>query len=164
MPKHHIRIKTYGTVDELNSFLGLLRDGLEDERIRAEILEIQNRLFTIGASLAAENEKAKNFKPDLLPEDVELLESRIDSMTEQLPPMRFFILPGGHHTISTCHICRTICRRAERQVSELNDLEPIEDIVIIYLNRLSDYLFILGRKIAHIKNITEIPWKGRKQD
>ena len=161
--KSHIRIESYGTVDELNSHLGLLSDHLTDEHTKVILKEIQDRLFTIGSSLACDPEKEPLMKiPDLKESDVTLLENEIDKMNEVLPAMKSFILPGGHITISQAHICRCVCRRAERICTGLlehNDF--VEPLVIKYLNRLSDYLFVVARYIGHILNISEIPWKPR---
>ena len=161
VPKHHIRIEAYGTVDELNSFLGLIRDQSIDEHSVKTILEIQDRLFTIGSTLAADPGKSKMKIPDLKVQDVTLLEKEMDCMNEVLPEMRSFILPGGHTTVSFCHIARCVCRRAERKVIELSQSSFVDELVIIYLNRLSDYLFVLSRKLAMDLNATEIPWKAK---
>ncbi len=161
VPKYHIRINAYGTIDELNSFLGLLRDSELNSERKKFLQEIQTRLFAIGSSLAAETDKARSIKPDITENDIQLLESAIDVMNDQLPQMRNFILPGGHTTVSYCHIARTVCRRAERLVIELNDTEEVEEMVIVYLNRLSDYLFTLARMLGSELNAEEIPWKPR---
>ncbi len=159
--KNHVRINAYGTIDELNAFLGLTSDlEINDQRI-AFIRLIQFRLFTVGSSLAAEPGKSKVFKPDLEKNDILSLEQEIDHMNESLPPMRNFIIPGGHQLVSNTHIARTVCRRAERLVIGLSELENVEEIVIRYLNRLSDYLFVLARMQAHELKIQEIPWKPR---
>ncbi len=159
--KNHERINAYGTIDELNAFLGLTSDlEINDQRI-AFIRLIQFRLFTVGSSLAAEPGKSKVFKPDLEKNDILSLEQEIDHMNESLPPMRNFIIPGGHQLVSNTHIARTVCRRAERLVIGLSELENVEEIVIRYLNRLSDYLFVLARMQAHELKIQEIPWKPR---
>lgn len=161
--KSHIRIESYGTVDELNSHLGLLSDHLTDEHTKVILKEIQDRLFTIGSSLACDPEKEPLMKiPDLKESDVTLLENEIDKMNEALPAMKSFILPGGHIAISQAHICRCVCRRAERICTGLlehNDF--VDPLVIKYMNRLSDYLFVVARYIGHILNISEIPWKPR---
>lgn len=159
--KYNLRINAYGTVDELNSFLGLVGD-LEISEKRIELIrEIQSRLFTVGSSLAAENERALDFKPDLEEQDVLRLENAIDEMDAAIPPLSNFVLPCGHQLVSTTHIARTVSRRAERIVIELSDEEEVEEIVIKYLNRLSDYLFVLARKQAHDMKIKEIQWKPR---
>ena len=159
--KSHERINTYGTIDELNSFLGLVSD-LETEKHRVKFIRnIQSRLFTIGSSLAAETDRAKDFKPDLEESDIIELEEAIDTMNESLPRMKNFIIPGGHQLISSTHIARTVCRRAERLIINLSEAEDIEEIIIRYLNRLSDYLFVLARKQGQELGIEEIPWKPR---
>ena len=159
--KDNVRIESYGTVDELNAYIGLLVDIISDKDLIKELNEIQDRLFTIGSILAADPDKSSMKLPPLLNEDIENLENWIDKNNSALPEMRFFILPGGHQHISFCHIARCVCRRAERRVVELNSVEFIDEIVITYLNRLSDYLFILCRKIAHDLNIQEKPWHPR---
>jgi cob(I)alamin adenosyltransferase len=161
--KAHLRIETYGTVDELNSYIGLCKDLLTDKNSNKVLQEVQDRLFTIGAALACDPEKETKMKiPDLEEEDITLLEKEIDKMNETLPPMKSFILPGGHVTVSHIHISRCICRRAERCCvrleAEQNEVEPI---IIKYLNRLSDYLFVLARYAGHLLNIAELPWKPR---
>lgn len=161
--KSHIRIDSYGTVDELNSFIGLLSDYSDNEQIKKNLKEIQDRLFTIGSSLACDPDKESGLKiPDLKESDVQFLENEIDKMNEELPAMKNFILPGGHPAVSTAHIARCVCRRAERIcVAMKEDDLFIEPLVIKYLNRLSDYLFVLGRYLGHILNVPEIPWKPR---
>lgn len=163
VPKSHLRIEAYGTTDELNSYIGLCRDHISDEQSRAMLQEIQDRLFTIGSSLACDPEKETKLKiPDLKEEDITLLEKEIDRMNAAIPTMKSFILPGGHITVSHLHVARCICRRAERCCVRLElEKEEIELIVIKYLNRLSDYLFVLARYIAHQLNALEIPWKPR---
>ena len=161
VPKHHIRIEAYGTVDELNSHIGLIRDQQINEHHKTILNEIQDRLFTIGASLASDPEKSKMKIPDLKEEDITLLENEIDKMNEALPEMRSFVLPGGHTTVSFCHIARCVCRRAERNTIHLTENEFVADLVIKYLNRLSDYLFVLSRKLTQDLNAPEIPWKPR---
>ncbi len=161
VPKHHIRIESYGTVDELNSHIGMIRDQDIDQHSKNILIEIQDRLFTIGASLASDPEKSKMKIPDLKEEDVVLLESEIDKMNEELPEMKSFVLPGGHTTVSYCHIARCVCRRAERLTIHLSENDFVADLVIIYLNRLSDYLFVLSRKLSLDLNALEIPWKPR---
>ena len=163
MPKSHIRIESYGTVDELNSFIGLVSDYLSDEHSKTILKEIQDRLFTIGSSLACDPDKDTKMEiPDLKEADVLLLETEIDSMNEVLPVMKNFILPGGHVAISTAHVARCVCRRAERACVNMQELEMFVDpLVIKYLNRLSDYLFVLARYIGHILNVPEVVWKAR---
>jgi len=194
VPKSHLRIASYGTIDELNSFIGLLTDHLavsahhrqladnlaaasqaaitgqasppvveELRRAIEQLREIQDRLFTIGASLATDPEKESKMKiPDLKEDDLTLLEKEIDRMDDLLPQMKSFILPGGHVAISTAHVCRCVCRRAERICVQLQEeQEYIEPIVIQYINRLSDYLFTLARYVGHLLEIAELPWKPR---
>ena len=159
--KTELRIEAYGTVDELNSYIGLLRDQ-EINNNRKEILkEIQDRLFTIGSILASEPEQTKKRIPDLHESDIELLEKEMDKMDESLEPMRFFILPGGHQSVSFGHLARTVCRRAERIVLRLAQESEVNELVIKYLNRLSDYLFVLCRMMIKDLNIEEISWKPR---
>ncbi|MDG1276746.1 MAG: cob(I)yrinic acid a,c-diamide adenosyltransferase [Algoriphagus sp.] len=161
VPKSDLRIDAYGTVDELNSYIGLLRDQ-EVNKDRSELLkEIQDRLFTIGADLATVPGKDKVKKPDLLSEDIELLEKEMDQMELKLPPLTAFILPGGHTAVSFCHLARTVCRRTERITVELASFEPVSELVIQYLNRLSDYLFVLGRMMALELDVEEVTWKPR---
>ncbi|WP_075350722.1 cob(I)yrinic acid a,c-diamide adenosyltransferase [Algoriphagus marinus] len=161
VPKSDLRIDVYGTVDELNSYIGLLRDQ-EVNKDRSELLkEIQDRLFTIGADLATVPGKDKVKKPDLLSEDIELLEREMDQMELKLPPLTAFILPGGHTAVSFCHLARTVCRRTERITVELASFEPVSELVIQYLNRLSDFLFVLGRMMALELDVEEVTWKPR---
>ena len=157
------RIESYGTVDELNSYIGLVADYLIDEHTKITLKEIQDRLFTIGSSLACDPDKEPLMKiPDLQPTDTLLLENEIDKMNEVLPEMKNFILPGGHVAVSTAHIARCVCRRAERLcVSLKEDNSFIDPLVIIYLNRLSDYLFVLARYIGHLYHAIEIAWRPR---
>jgi cob(I)alamin adenosyltransferase len=160
--KSHLRIEAYGTVDELNSFIGLLSDQLPPS-FPTLLREIQDRLFTIGSSLACDPEKEPKFSiPDLHEADIQLLEKAIDTMDAELPSMRSFVLPGGHPAVSTAHIARCVCRRAERGVVRLQDEDAFVDpLVLQYLNRLSDYLFELARFIGHRLAVPEIPWKPR---
>jgi cob(I)alamin adenosyltransferase len=161
VPKHHLRIESYGTVDELNSYIGLIRDQDIDERDKQILKEIQDRLFTIGSSLASDPERSKMIIPDLHEADIELLEKEMDTMNEKLPELRHFILPGGNNAISFCHIARCVCRRAERLAVNLSAESTVEEKVNIYLNRLSDYLFVLARKIGNEQNIPENQWIPR---
>lgn len=161
VPKHHIRIESYGTVDELNSWIGLIADqGIGGDKKRI-LKEIQDRLFTIGSSLAADPERSKMVIPDLITADIELLEKEIDGMNDELPDLRHFILPGGATTVSYCHIARCVCRRAERLTVHLAEESEVNEKVIIYLNRLSDYLFVLARKIANELKVPENEWIPR---
>jgi len=161
--KGHIRIETYGTIDELNSYIGLVGDHCKDEHSKNILKEIQDRLFTIGSSLACDPEKEiKMSIPDLKETDIILLEKEIDKMNEQLPEMKHFILPGGHIAVSTTHIARCVCRRAERWcVNMMEQNLFVEPLIIKYLNRLSDYLFVLARYVGHLLQTPEIAWKPR---
>ncbi len=163
VPKSHLRIESYGTVDELNSYIGLCRDHIQTDTVRALLREIQDRLFTIGSSLACDPVKEPGLNiPDLKEEDVILLEKDIDRMNEGIPPMKNFILPGGHIAVSHLHVARCICRRAERSCVRLKmEDTKVEAIIIKYLNRLSDHLFVLSRYISHQLHVEEIPWKPR---
>ncbi len=163
VPKSHIRIETYGTVDELNSFIGVVSDYLTDTAVKLTLKEIQDRLFTIGSSLACDPDKEPMMKmPDLKESDIVYLEGEIDQMNEVLPPMKAFILPGGHLAVSTTHVARCVCRRAERCCVNMQEQELFVDpLVIKYLNRLSDYLFVLARYAGHLLRVAEIPWKPR---
>ena len=169
VPKHHIRIDSYGTVDELNSHIGLIRDQNINQQYKNILISIQNKLFTVGAILATDPEKMilKNGKERLninkiSNEDIKILEREMDTMNEALPPMTHFVLPGGHQTVSFCHIARCLCRRAERLASALNELEPFLPEALIYLNRLSDYLFVLARKLSHDLQADEVKWIPEK--
>jgi len=161
VPKHHIRIESYGTVDELNSYIGLIRDQEISRHDKDLLKEIQDRLFTIGSSLAADPQRSKMVIPDLNIEDVELLEQEMDKMNEILPELKHFILPGGSTAISFCHVARCVCRRAERLSVHLSAESEVDEKVNIYLNRLSDYLFVLARKIGYELQIPENEWKPR---
>jgi cob(I)alamin adenosyltransferase len=163
VPKSHIRIESYGTVDELNSFIGLLNDLVVDEKINADLKEIQDRLFTVGSSLACDPEKESALRiPDLKEEDILRLETAMDAMNEVLAPMKSFIIPGGHQAISTAHIARCVCRRAERWCVNMQEEDLfVETLVVKYLNRLSDYLFTLARYIGHLNGVADLPWKPR---
>ncbi len=160
--KSDVRIEAYGTVDELNSYIGLLRDYTINEVHKPILIEIQDRLFTIGSHLAADPSKPKLKKPDLHDEDVKKLEDEIDKMEENLEPLKNFILPGGHKEVSFCHIARTVCRRAEREIIRLAETSTVEKIVITYINRLSDYIFVLSRDMARRLGAEETPWHPRK--
>lgn len=169
VPKYHLRIEAYGTVDELNSYIGLIRDQKIDPHTAKILLKIQNELFTLGSMLATPPEKEilKSGKERLNinkvgEESVALLENEIDQMNESLPPMSHFILPGGHTTVSFCHITRCICRRAERITTLLSDESSTNPQILVYLNRLSDYLFVLARKLTIDNQALEIPWIPEK--
>lgn len=161
--KSHRRIEAYGTVDELNSHIGLCLDHLNSHGIASVLAETQDRLFTIGSALACDPDKETKLKiPDLKEEDISLLEAEMDKMNTVLPVMKSFILPGGHIAVSNLHIARCVCRRAERGCVRLQKKkEEIEPRIIRYLNRLSDYLFVLSRFAAHQLSIAETPWKPR---
>ena len=161
LPKHHIRIEAYGTVDELNSHIGLLRDVTADKTTGELLIHIQDRLFTIGSHLAADPVKSKMQLPPIFEEDVVALEKAIDEIDKVVPEMKSFVLPGGHIHVSYCHIARCVCRRAERSVLRLAENEQVEDIHVKYLNRLSDYLFMLARWYTMELKATEIPWKPK---
>ena len=171
VPKHHIRIESYGTIDELNSYIGLIRDQDISQIYKNTLMHIQDILFTVGAILATDPEKAilKSGKqrlniPKISNEDIEKLEKEMDIMEDSLPPMTHFVLPGGHQTVSFCHIARTVCRRAERLASHLNTLEPFQPETLMYINRLSDYLFVLARKLSFDLKAEEIKWVPQKLD
>lgn len=170
VPKHHIRIESYGTVDELNAHIGLLKDQNTGPQTKEILNRVQDRLFTIGSTLATEPEKAtlKSGKDRLgiskiSAEDIELLEQEMDRMNDELPPMTNFILPGGHQSVSFCHIARCVCRRAERMATALHEISPFDEMVLMYLNRLSDYLFVLARKLSKDLQAEEIKWIPEKE-
>lgn len=170
VPKHHIRIESYGTVDELNSYIGLIRDQEINPLYKAVLIEVQDRLFTVGAIMATppEKETLKNGEKRLninriSEEDIQYLETEIDKMDSELPQMTHFVLPGGHTTVSYCHISRCVCRRAERLAVNLHELEPLDERVLTYLNRLSDYLFVLARKLSFDLGADEVKWIPRKE-
>ncbi len=169
--KHHIRIESYGTIDELNAWLGLIRDQEIAIPIKNNIALVQEKLFTVGAILATDPEKAilKNGKerlniPKITANDIIFLENEIDAMDAELEPMTHFILPGGHTVVSYCHLARTVCRRAERMASHLNTMETTDIMVLKYINRLSDYLFVMARKLSKDLKAEEIKWIPRKKD
>jgi cob(I)alamin adenosyltransferase len=162
VPKSSLRIDCYGTVDELNSYVGLLRDQEVNVKRRDVLKEIQDRLFTIGSHLATDPDQEVHKRlPDLHAADVDLLEAEMDLMNESLPPLREFVLPGGHPAVSFGHVARCVCRRAERLAVHLREESPVEDLVVIYLNRLSDYLFVLSRAMASDLGVGEVTWKPR---
>ncbi len=161
--KNNIRIETYGTIDELNSYVGLVIDNCSDQNSKKTLREIQDRLFTIGSALACDPEKETKMKiPDLKEADIIFLEKEIDEMNSKLPEMKFFILPGGNIGASTAHVARCVCRRAERWVVNMQQQNlEVESIIIKYLNRLSDYLFVLARYLGHLAGAKEIAWRPR---
>ena len=161
VPKHHLRIEAYGTVDELNSYIGLISDQAIGTHEKNILKEIQDRLFTVGSSLAADPERSKMKIPDLHMSDIELLEKEMDAMNEVLPDLKHFILPGGSTTASYCHIARCVCRRAERLAVHLAEDSFVDEKVTMYLNRLSDYLFVLARKLTQDVKGQENNWIPR---
>ncbi len=161
VPKNTLRIEAYGTVDELNSYIGLIRDQKIDKEYILQLLEIQDRLFTLGALLACDPEKGKMKLPELVEADITNLENWIDAMEEKLEPMTSFVLPGGHSTVSYTHIARCVCRRSERIITELNESSEVSEVIMAYVNRLSDYLFVLSRKLTLVLKAEEQPWKPR---
>ncbi len=168
--KNHIRIDSYGTIDELNAWLGLIRDQDIDDHSKKIISIIQDKLFTVGAVLATDPDKAllKSGEerlniPKINISDIELLEKEMDAMNISLPPMTHFILPGGHTTVSYCHIARTVCRRGERMATQLFEKEPFDENVMSYINRLSDFLFVLARKLSKDLKADEIKWIPKKK-
>ncbi len=169
VPKDHIRIESYGTVDELNSYIGLIRDQEMNQHYKDILIEVQDRLFTVGAILATPPEKEVLANGELrlknlgiIESDIELLETEIDAMEDSLPQMTHFVLPGGHTTVSYCHLARCVCRRAERLAVHLTHEEPIDVMAVKYLNRLSDYLFVLARKLSSDLSAEEVKWIPRK--
>ena len=161
VPKSSLRIECYGTVDELNSHIGLVRDQEVNAARRPLLKEIQDRLFTIGSALAADPDKSKMKLPDLHAADVTLLEDEMDRLNLDLPELRAFILPGGHSAVSHAHVARCVCRRAERIVIHLSEDSFVAELVMVYLNRLSDYLFVLSRAMAHDLGVEEVTWQAR---
>ena len=161
--KSHLRIDAYGTVDELNSWIGVVSDHTSDEALKKVLKEVQDRLFTIGSSLACDPEKEPKLKiPDLHEGDITFLESEIDRMSAALPEMKSFVLPGGAPAVSFAHVARCVCRRAERLCVALQEVDlEVEDLVLKYLNRLSDHLFMLARYIGQQQGAEEIKWKAR---
>ena len=160
--KDHIRIEAYGTVDELNSFIGVLSDSLDNEHLRTVLHEVQNRLFDIGSVLATDPEKDFHL-PSIDANDISLLETEIDAMEEVLVPLKNFILPSGHKSISAAHVCRTVCRRTERRLVSLSSASAVDQKLIQYLNRLSDFFFVLARYIAHDLGIEDTIWKQKNK-
>lgn len=160
VPKYNERIEAYGTLDELNSFIGHLRDQLTDRHIREVLLRIQENLFTAESVLATDPDvEVQRSLPQLSEIQVTELELEIDAMNLHLPVLSSFILPGGHPLVSLCHVCRTICRRGERIIIKLAAETEVNEILVKYINRLSDYLFVLAREIAYLNNIQDLPWK-----
>ena len=162
VPKSALRIEAYGTIDELNAYIGLLRDQEVNGKRQGFLHDIQNKLFSIGSLLAAQPGKKLDYLPEINEDEAHILESAIDDMNASLPEMKNFILPGGHQAVSFCHIARCVCRRAERKVVALADQEAVASGIIVYLNRLSDYLFVLSRLMTQELGADEVIWKGRK--
>lgn len=162
VPKHHLKIEAYGTADELNAFIGLLRDQEIGDHYRAVLLEIQDRVFTAESLLACDEGCKPENLPHLHDDDIIFLEKEIDRMEEVLPALTHFILPGGHPAVSYAHVCRCVCRRAERIITELSEHDKVDDLVIRYFNRLSDYFFVLARKIGYDLGIPDLEWKARR--
>lgn len=162
--KASLRIESYGTVDELNSYLGLIRDLSAEQKVIDQILEIQDRLFTLGSMLASAPDKSKMTLPPFGQKDTLLLEKWMDEMDQDLPPMRFFVLPGGHVLVSHTHVARCICRRAERLIVHLMETEKVDPEIEKYMNRLSDYLFVLSRWFSYTLQAEEKPWHPRKEN
>lgn len=162
VPKYHLRIESYGTIDELNSYIGLISSNKSFSSFQDILLEIQNNLFVIGAQLASDSQKSSAHLPRISELFVQHLETEIDIIEQNLPQLTSFILPRGSQTISYCHIARCVCRRAERLVVQLSEEYPIDNLIIKYLNRLSDFLFVLARNIAQMENIEECKWTPNK--
>jgi cob(I)alamin adenosyltransferase len=160
--KYHLRIESYGTVDELNAHVGMLRSMEIDEKLVSDLITVQDRLFTIGSNLASEPGERKFKIPEISDSDIQFLEDKIDEMDEELEPMRNFVLPGGHPVVAQAHITRCVCRRAERIVQHLNAESDVNEVIPIYLNRLSDYLFVLSRKLGKDLGVKETPWIPKK--
>jgi cob(I)alamin adenosyltransferase len=160
--KSDLRIEAYGTVDELNSFLGLLADHEVNQKRYPLLKSIQDNLFVIGANLASDPSKKAEKVPPVQPADVEILEKEMDEMDRELPELRHFVLPGGNVAVSLAHVARTVCRRAERHVIKLAESEPVAELVVIYLNRLSDFFFVLSRKMCQELGVEEVKWVPRK--
>ena len=158
VPKSHDRVEAYGNLDELNSFIGLIRDQQINDHYRQVLIRIQENLFIAEALVARDPEKTTRQLPTLQDDEIGVLEKEIDEMNEKLPPLHNFILPGGHTSVSYCQITRTVCRRAERSLIRLNQTGQVEDIIIRYLNRLSDYLFVLARKLSKDLGAEETLW------
>ena len=163
VPKNSARLESYGTIDELNSFLGMIRSFPLEQVIAEELVEIQSRLFDVGGNLATDPEASANLKVPIgvTEEDIALLENGIDRMDAEVPPMKYFVLPGGRPEVSACHIARTVCRRVERRIIDMSEEIEVEDIIVRYVNRLSDYLFVLGRKLAKDCGLEEVKWVPR---
>lgn len=160
--KHHLRLEAYGTIDELNAHIGLLRSQHTDETTKNRLTAIQDNLFTMASHLAADDQEVSFSLPEFQPSATQKLEDAIDDMEQALPELKNFVHPGGDNAVSFCHIARTVCRRAERRLVELTEETEIEAKFVIYLNRLSDFLFVLARKLSYDNNLEEIAWKPQK--
>lgn len=156
--KNSVRLEAYGTIDELNSFLGMIRSFEIAKENAEELVMIQNILFDLGGNLATDPQKDVKIKLGLNEDDIKYLENAIDRMDTSIPPLKVFVLPGGSEAISFCHIARTVCRRAERRILDLHTEHPVDELIIKYINRLSDYLFVLSRKIAFDNKVEEQAW------
>lgn len=163
VPKNSARLEAYGSVDELNSYIGMIRSLVTSSEIAGELAEIQMRLFDVGGNLATDPNGQTRLPLGVEETDIEVLEKAIDRMDAEVPPSRFFVLPGGNESVSFCHIARTVCRRAERRMLDLNQEAAVEELVMKYVNRLSDYLFMLSRKLAHDAGIEELKWIPRQK-
>lgn len=162
VPKNSARLEAYGTVDELNSCIGIVRSCKLNAPLVEELVEIQRRLFDVGGNLATDPSDL-HVKVCIREEDIIMLEQAIDRMDADVPPMRAFVLPGGDsQAVSFCHLARTICRRAERRILDLSAQSDVDELLLKYINRLSDYLFMLSRKIAHDEGIEEMKWEACK--
>ena len=161
VPKYHLRIEAYGTVDELIAYIGLIRDQKVSESLRNELIHIQDRLMVCASLLAADCEDCQDQLPKLYDEDISQLEKSIDQMDVELPPLQNFVIPGGHTTVSYCHISRNVCRRAERHAIKRHEESEFPEGVIRYLNRLSDYLFVLSRKLSKDLQVEEVKWEPK---
>lgn len=157
--KFHQKIEAYGTIDELMAHTALLRGMTDDERIKAQLLVVLDKLMSAASLTAADGNDLPENMPEISEEDVHFLEEAIDVMDHDLPPLRSFILPGGSNSSSQAHITRTVCRRAERNILKLHETDPVDDIIVKYFNRLSDYYFLLARMLTHLSGTPEIPWK-----
>lgn len=156
--KHNLSVDAYGTIDELNSFLGLLKDYIKDDKIKDILNKIQIKLFSIGSILASGKNKNISEKVKIEKKDVEYIELEIDRLNKDLPELKNFVIPGGHKTSSYSHVCRSICRRAERKISELNNKSSVDSNILAYVNRLSDFFFVLSRFLKHSDNVSESHW------
>lgn len=157
--KYHLRIEAYGTIDELNSFIGLLRSLEIDELTKDNLIYIQNCLFSIGSTLALDENKYNIEIPKVKDANIEFIENEIDRINKEVPELKYFLLPGGHQAVGYSHVCRTVCRRAERLIVKLSEETKIEEFLIIFINRLSDYFFMLARKFMKDFQVEEVKWK-----